>query len=383
SPVVWGDQVFVTTAVSSAETTDFGTASPMSSAEDVSSHRWEIHALDAETGEVRWSRVAYEGEPRTKRSPKNSYASETPAVDAERVVAFFGSHGLSAWSHDGEPLWSRDLGTIDSGFFFDPDYQWGTASSPILWRDLVIVQADGQEESFVAAFDAATGEPRWRTDRDEVPSWSTPLLWDVDPPQLIANGVRAVRAYDPATGELLWELPTDNSVIAAATPVANEELAIVGSGYRPLRPLYAVRPSARGDIGLGPDAQSNAGVAWSSKSVGPYYITPLIHGDQLYVLYESGVFSSFYLLTGERIYRTRVGSGATFSASPVVAGDRLYLASENGSVYVGVLGLEWVLLETNPGPEPFMATPAVVGDTIYLRGRHHLWAVREPEPDGP
>jgi outer membrane protein assembly factor BamB len=376
SPVVWGDRVFVTTAVSSNPGTDLRPASPMDSAADMSPHSWRVYALDRLTGKILWERVAWEGVPKTKRSPKNSFASPTPATDGKHLVVLFGSHGLYCYDLDGNLLWKRDLGVLDTGFFFDPAYQWGDASSPVLYKDLVIVQADLQKGSSIAAFDLKDGSPRWKTERDELPSWGTPTI--VEGPQrteVVTNGIKKIRSYDPATGQELWSLPTHNSFISAATPVYALDLIVVGNGYRPLRPIYAIRPGAKGEIPLG-DAASSQDVAWSKKSGGPYYTTPIVYGEHLYVLSENGVLTNYYVKTGEEIYRQRVGDkGATFSASPVAANGHLYLTGEDGNVYVVKAGLEHKLVAVNPVGELCMATPALAGGMIYIRTRHHLLGI--------
>lgn len=376
SPIVWGDRVFVTTAVSSNPQTDLRLASPMDSAADMSPHSWRVYALDRHTGAILWERVAWEGVPKTKRSPKNSFASPTPATDGKHLVALFGSHGLYCYDLDGNLLWKRDLGVLDTGFFFDPAYQWGDASSPVLHKGLVIVQADLQKGSYIAAFDLKDGSPRWKTERDELPSWGTPTI--VEGPQrteVVTNGIKKIRGYDPETGQELWSLPTNNSLISAATPVYGLDLIVVGNGYRPLRPIYAIRPGAKGEIPLG-DATSSQDVAWSKKAGGPYFTTPMVYGEHLYVLSENGVLTNYYVKTGEEIYRQRVGDkGAAFSASPVAANGHLYLTGEDGNVYVIKAGIEYKLVAVNPVGELCMATPALAGGMVYIRTRNHLLGI--------
>jgi outer membrane protein assembly factor BamB len=376
SPVVWGDRVFVTTAVSSRPDTDLRVSSPMDSAKDMSSHSLRVLCLDRRSGRVLWERVAYEGVPKTKRSPKNSFASPTPVTDGKHVVAMFGSHGLYSYDMDGKLLWKQDLGAIDAGFFFDPDYQWADASSPVLYKNLVILQCDIQKGSFLAAYDLETGERRWKTMRDELPSWSSPTLYrGGSQPELIANGVNGIRGYDPDTGQERWSLKTGNSMIVAPTPVAGPGLIVVTNGYRPLKPIYAIRPGASGDISLG-DESANRWVAWSKKAGGSYYITPLIYGEHLYILTEDGVLTNYDLKTGEQIYRKRVGkTGDTFSSSPVAADGYLFLASEGGEVYVVKEGTEFQLAAENPVDEMCMATPAIVDGMLFVRTRSHLLAL--------
>jgi outer membrane protein assembly factor BamB len=378
SPVVWGDRLFVTTAVSAQPATDLRAASPMESAADMSVHTLKVYALDRQTGAVLWEKTAWSGVPRTKRHPKNSFASATPATDGRHLVVLFGSHGLFCFDLDGNLLWQKDLGLFDTGFFFDPEYQWGDASSPVLFRDSVILQSDRQKDSFLAAFSLSDGTLRWRTARDELPSWGSPTLFEGPDggAELVTNGIRGIRGYDPATGKELWHLATENSMIAGSTPVvALGDLFVVGNGYRPLKPIYAIRRGVRGEIAMGEEGASPS-MAWSRKAGGPYYITPLAYGEHLYVLTESGVLTLYYARTGEEIYRKRVGDkGATFSASPVAADGRLYLASEDGDVYVVKAGIEYQLEAVNPVGELMMATPAIADGMIYIRTRQHVFGI--------
>jgi len=208
SPIVWGDRVFVSTAVSSdpaqgIRTGLYGDVEPVA---DASKHTWHLIAIDKKTGKVIWDKVAYEGVPKTKRHPKSSQASATPVTNGKQVIVSFGSQGLYAFDLDGKLLWQKDLGVLNSGWFFDPDYEWGLGSSPIVYKNLVIVQCDIQRGSFVAAFDAATGKEAWRTGRDEIPSWSTPTIFESNgKAELVTQATNFTRGYDPDTGKELWK----------------------------------------------------------------------------------------------------------------------------------------------------------------------------------
>ena len=221
SPVVWGNRVFVVTAVSSAGDKTFRTGlyGDVAPVNDLSEHTWKIYSLDKATGKILWERDAFKGAPKVKRHTKASQANSTPVTDGRRVVAMFGSIGmLAAWDMDGKPLWQIDIGVLDSGWFFDPDTQWGHSSSPLMHDGKVIVQADRQKDSFIAAFDAATGKERWRTARDEISTWGTPTVFRAGArEQIVTNGPK-IRGYDPATGKLLWTLGP-NSEVTVGTPV--------------------------------------------------------------------------------------------------------------------------------------------------------------------
>jgi outer membrane protein assembly factor BamB len=379
SPVVWGDRVFVSTAVSSdasagIKTGLYGDVKPSN---DVSMHSWRLLALDKRTGKVLWDRVAHEGVPKTKRHPKSSQASATPVTDGRHVVVSFGSEGLYAYDFDGKLLWTRDLGTLNAGWFYDPDYEWGIASSPIIWKNSVIVQCDIQKNSFVAAFDVATGNPLWRTAREEIPSWSTPTVYERDGrSELVTQATGFTRGYDPATGKELWRL-SGNSEIAIPTPIVGPNLIIVTNGYTPIQPIYAIKPGASGDITLKKDQTSSESVAWSMPRGGPYIPTPVIYGDHLYVLAITGVLTSYDVRTGQRIYQQRVGMGGSFSASPVAADGKLYISSEDGDVYVVKAGLQYELLASNSIGEVLMASPAISDGIVFFRGLRNVFAIKQ------
>src|SRR6186997_1305151 len=318
SPIVWGDRVFVSTAVSSdpaagIRTGLYGDVEP---AKDVSKHSWKLVALDKRSGKVVWERVAHEGIPRTKRHPKSSQASATPVTDGRRVIVSFGSEGLYAYDVDGKLLWTRDLGVLNAGWFYDPDFEWGIASSPIIWKNLVIVQCDIQKGSFRAAFDVATGAPVWRTAREEIPSWSTPAIFEHDGrAELVTQATTFIRGYNPESGKELWRLG-GNSEITIPTPIVGPGVIIVTNGYRGVQPIFAIKPGASGDITLKDNATTSDFVSWSTKRGGPYIPTPLIYGDQLYVV-NNGVLTTYKVATGQQVYQKRLGgTGGAFSASP-------------------------------------------------------------------
>jgi outer membrane protein assembly factor BamB len=284
------------------------------------------------TGRILWERTAHSGVPGTKRHTKATQANSTPATDGKRLVAVFGPIGLLvAWDLDGRELWRVDTGVLDSGWFLDPTYQWGHSSSPVIYRNTVIVQADRQKASFIAAYDLDTGRQLWKTERpDEISTWGTPALVRTADgrDELVTNGTK-VRGYDPASGALRWTLGP-NSEITIATPVAGHGLVFVTGGYPPVRPIYAIRPGATGDITLPSGATSNASIAWSNSTEGTYIPTPLVYGRHLITLNVNGIVSGYDARTGQREFRGRVGMGGAFSASPIVADGRLYVASEDG-----------------------------------------------------
>jgi outer membrane protein assembly factor BamB len=379
-PVVWGDRVFIATAVSSDSKSEFkhGLYGAMTAAKDRSKHVWKVYCLDRKTGKVLWERVAFEGVPKVKRHLKASHANATPATDGKRLVVSFASEGLYCYDLEGKQLWKRDLGVLDAGAFNDPEAQWEAGSSPTLWRDLVIVQCDRQKDSYLAAFKLADGNPAWRTPRDEPPSWGTPTVIEGKTrPELVANGTNAIRGYDPATGKELWQLKR-NSQITVPTPILGDGLIFVTSGYRPIQPIYAIWPGATGDITLKDRQESSARVAWSKVRGGPYMPTPIYYQGHLYTCSNSGVVSCYEGRTGKQLYRQRLGGTNGYTASPVAADGRLYFTSEDGQVHVVAAGPAFKLLAVNELGDLCLATPAISGGMILFRTKGFVMGIGRP-----
>jgi len=335
-----------------------------------------LYALDKRSGKIVWERVAFEGEPRNKRHIKSTYASASPATDGRVVVAWFGSQGVFACDMNGNRLWTIDLGRVDMGAYDAPGYEWGPASSPIVWNGMVFLQVDTQADSFLLALDALTGKTLWKTDRQELPSWGTPTVISTSAgDELVTNASNYIRGYEPRTGKELWKLG-GSSKITAPTPFGADGLIVVASGRGPERPIFVVRPGARGDLTLAKDQTSNEKVAWSKTGRGSYMPTPLAYRGILYVLNNNGVFDAFQLETGAEVYRQRlepVGSG--FSASPVAADGRIYLTSEDGDIIVVGAGREFKKLGAFSMGELVMATPALSDGVMYVRGVSTLFAI--------
>lgn len=378
SPVVWGDRVFVTTAISSRGNDNFrkGLYGDGDASDDRSVHQWKVYALDKMSGKVVWEAVAYEGTPREKRHIKATYANSTPATDGKYVVAFFGSQGLYAFDMKGRRVWKKDLGVLNAGAYDIPSFEWGNASSPIIYNGLVIVQCDTQSESFLLAADIKTGKTVWKTPREELPSWGTPTLYPgKHRVELVTNASNFIRGYDPATGKELWRLG-GSSKITAPTPVFSGDMIVVASGRRPEAPIFVIKAGATGDITLGKDQTSNQHVLWSKQQRGSYMPTPLIYNGYLYVLANQGVFDCYDLKTGQEVYRQRIPhQGSGFSASPVASDGKIYLSSEDGDMFVIQAGPKFEVLATNPMGEPLMATPAITSGMIFVRAQHHVYAI--------
>jgi outer membrane protein assembly factor BamB len=378
SPIVWGDRIYVTTAISQDPKATFkpGLYGDGDASADRSPQRWTIYAIDKRTGRIVWDRVAHEGVPRNKRHIKSTYASATPVTDGRVVVAWFGSEGVYAYDVNGALRWKVDLGRVDMGAYDIPTFEWGPASSPIIWNDLVIIQCDTQADSFLVALDLASGNTVWKTERKELPSWGTPtVVAAANGPELVTNASNSVRGYDPRTGQELWHLG-GSSKITAPTPVAADGLIFVASGRAPERPVFAIRPGARGDITPPQGQTTTNGLAWSKTGRGSYMPTPLAYQGLLYVLANNGVFDAYELKTGSEVYRQRVPHpGSGFSSSPVAADGKIYVSGEDGDIMVLAAGREFKAIATSAMGEPIMATPALSEGVMYVRGAQTLFAI--------
>lgn len=379
SPIVWGDRVFVTSAVHLAgdPTIRTGLFGDVDSATDAGEISWRLYALDRASGKIVWEREIAKGAPKVARHIKATHANSTPATDGKVVVAFFGTTGaLVAYDFAGKERWRRDLGPIDAGWFYDASYQWGHASSPILADGRVLLQVDRAKDSFLAAFDVRDGKELWRTARPEIPSWGTPnVIAGPEGTEVVTHGGRGIRGYDLTSGRELWWLkPT--SEITATTPVVAHGMIYTSDGYRPTQPVYAIKPGGRGDISLAEGKTANERIAWSHPKGGTYIPSPIVVGDLYYTLNNNGTLTCYDAKTGEQLYKQRVGDGQhAFTASPVAAGGRLYLASEEGEVFVVAAGREYKAVDKSSLGETIMATPALSGDLMILRSQKHLWGI--------
>jgi len=380
SPIVWGDRVYVATVVSDDDDPELrvGLYGDIEPVEGDGVHRWVLMALDKSSGEVLWTKVAYEGVPEIKRHPKATHANSSPATDGEHVVAFFGSEGLYCYDTDGELLWSKDFGVLDSGFFMVKSAQWGFASSPIIHDGVVVVQVDVQGDSFLAAFDVKTGEELWRTVRDDVPTWSTPTIYQSgDATRIAVNGWHHIGGYDFATGEEVWKLEGGGD-IPVPTPVFAHGLIFIHNAHGRMSPIYAIHADAAGDISLAEDSSSNDGIAWSVNKGGGYMVSGMVYGNYFYNCLGNGRLTCFDAKSGEKFYQERLGStGTAFSASPVAANGHLYFPSEGGEVFVVKAGPTFELVGTNAMGEICMASPAISGDVLFVRTQRQLVAIAE------
>jgi outer membrane protein assembly factor BamB len=375
-PIVWGNRVFVTTAISSApnQKIRIGNYGDVESVNDKTKHAWKIFCLDRDSGKILWDRTAYVGVPKIKRHLKGSQANCTPATDGRHVVACFGSEGLYCYDFSGKQLWKRDLSTLDTAFAIDEEYEWGFGNSPIINDGLAILQCDISHDSFIAAFNLEDGAKVWSTSRDEIPSWSSPVVWhNAERDEIVTNAAQYARGYDPKTGAELWRL-AKKSEVTIPTPVCGKDLVYITSGNRPIQPIFAIKHGAKGDISLKSDEEANSHVAWSKKRGGPYMPTPILYGDYFYTCSNSGVVTCYEAKTGKEIYKKRMGDGS-YTASPVAADGRLYFCSEKGDFRVVKAGPDFELLAVNSMDDYVMATPAISDGSLFVRSQHFLISV--------
>ena len=378
SPVVWNDRVFVTTAISGAQKTDYNPKNDdIEPANDASAHQWRVYCLSKRTGKIIWSQTAYQGVPKVKRHVKATQANSTPATNGQVVVASFGSEGLYGYDMNGKLLWKQDLGVLDPGYAGQPELSWGYASSPTIYQGLVIIQCDIQKNSYIAAFDLKDGKRVWLTQRDELPSWSTPVVYQGKTrTELVTSGSKYYRGYDPLNGKELWRLLDDCQVKVPSPVIANDLFYLSGGNPRG-REFYVVRPNAGGDISLRAGQESSETVVWRKAHGSPYTPTPIVYGNYLYICNDNGVLTVYDAKSGAQVYVHRIGTrNSTFSASPIAARGRLYFASEDGEVFVVKAGPVYELVATNQMGEPLMATPAISDGMIFIRGQQHIVAVR-------
>lgn len=375
SPIVWGDQIFVTSVVSAGATETpkkglyFGGERYELSKDE---HRWMVYAVDFKTGKILWEREAHQGLVTTSRHLKNSYASETPVTDGERVYAYFGNLGLFCYDLKGKLLWKQMFDARKTRF------GWGTAASPVLHQDRLYLVNDNDEKSFLLALDKKTGAQIWRVERESGTNWATPYVWENGQrTELIVPATKAVRSYD-LSGKVLWDFKGMSS-IAIPTPFSKFGLLYIASGYvgDQHRPVYAIKPGASGDISLKEGETSNQFIAWYLRQGGPYNPSPLVYGDYYYTLYDRGFFTAHDARTGKEIYaKQRLDPNISgFTSSPWAYNGKVFCLSEDGDTYVIQAGNEYKLLGKNSLGELAMATPAIARSSLIIRTASKLYRI--------
>jgi outer membrane protein assembly factor BamB len=331
-----------------------------------------LYDIDFNTGRVRWEREVGSEAPQLAKHLKNSYGSETPVTDGERVYAYFGNLGLFAFDLNGRALWSVKMGP------FKTRNNWGPAASPALHGERIYIVNDNDEQSFIAAFDKRTGAEIWRVNRMEGTNWSSPFVWQNElRTEIVTSGSDRVRSYD-LNGKLLWEY-TGLSSISIPTPFSRHGLLYISSGYLgdSKRPAYAIRPGAAGDITLKPGETNNASIVWSAPVGAPYNPTPLVYGDIYYTLLDRGFMTTQDARTGKEIYgRQRITSEASaFTSSPWAYNGKVFALSEDGDTFVMQAGPEFKLLGKNSLNEMALATPAISRGSLFIRTSTKLYRI--------
>lgn len=383
SPVVWNDHVFVTTAISSARepTPIRGFADPTAdngSMRSTAAQRWMLYDFDVRTGRIRWEREVHEGPAQIRRHVRNSYATETPVTDGERVYVYFGSVGLlAAVDLAGTPVWTKTLGAHES------PQGWGMATSPLLHGGRLYIVSDNKDQSFIAAFDAKTGDQVWKVNRDETESWATPVVWEhAARTEIVMPGARHVRGYG-LDGSVLWELSGMSDFGPIPTPVIQHGLMFISSGYpgSPRRPVFAVRPGASGDISLKNGETGNQYIAWFQPMLGSYQTSGLAYGDYYYTLLDRGFLLCHDAQSGEQVYaRQRIEPSATFAASPWAYNGKIFVLSEDGDTFVIQAGRDFKVLGKNSLNEMAMASPAVARGSLFIRTQSKLYRITKGGP---
>ena len=374
SPIVWGDKIFVTSVINSGDTEPpkkglyFGGERPAPPSE----HRWMVYAVDFKTGKVLWEREVFRTVPKITRHLKNSYASETPVTDGERVYAYFGNVGLFCFDVKGNLLWKQTSEPRKTRF------GWGTAASPVLYKDRLYIVNDNDEQSYLMALDKKTGKQIWKVERDIGTNWATPYVWENEKrTELIVPATKAVRSYD-LDGKVLWEFKGMSS-IAIPMPFSKFGLLYIASGYvgDQHRPVYAVKPGASGDISLKEGETSNQFIAWYQRQAGPYNPSPIVYGDLYYTLFDRGLFTAHDAKTGKEVYgKQRIDPAAgAFTSSPWAYNGKIFCLSEDGDTFIIQAGGEYKLLGKNSLDEMCMATPAIAKGSLIIRTATKLYRI--------
>jgi outer membrane protein assembly factor BamB len=384
-PIVWGDRVFVTAAV---RADGDGATRPERAqgggrrADLVNAnYHWDVLCFQLATGELLWRKTAHAGQPPQPRHTSNTYATETPVTDGERVYAYFGMVGVYCYDMNGEPIWQKELGN------YPMQAGWGTSSSPTLFGGKLFVQVDNERESFLVALDGRTGKELWRVAREESSQYSTPIIWqNSQRAELIAGG-KIYRSYDPETGRLLWQLNMQKGRSSATALASGDRLYVGteernrggeddGGGY-----LFAIKPGGSGDISPPGDATQSEFVEWKISRSGLQMASPVLCAGHLYLLdRRSGILHCVHAETGQTAYRTRIPNSRAFWSSPWTQGDRVYCLDDDGNTHILAGGPELHVLAVNALQEHTWSSPAIAQGALLLRTVEHLYCISANVP---
>jgi outer membrane protein assembly factor BamB len=373
SPVVWGNRVMVSTVVAELINKPGEGEEENEDLFRSDEYRWLLSCVDLDSGQEIWKKEVHRGNPRTDKHRNTSYASETPVTDGERIFLYLGMHGLYCFDMEGELLWEKDLGA------YETLNGWGTGSSPLLYNGMLYVQVDNEEYSFLVALDPESGDETWKTDRDETTSYSTPYIWENKVRTELVTGGYAARSYDPATGELLWELQMEGRYNIPG-PVATKDLLYIGNPGRREIPgsFFAVKAGAEGDITPDSLSLSSEGLAWFNLDAPTGNPSPLLYEGLVYLLSSrGGDLTCLDSETGELVYQEKVeGVGACW-ASPWAHGDKIFFTDEKGVTKVIKAGKEFEFLHENSLDDRFWASMATTGEAYLFKGDNKLFCIKE------
>ena len=366
SPVVWGDRIFVQTAIPASAPSGPDSNRPMGAINPRQMHRFMLYAIDRVTGKTVWERTVHQAVPHEASHPDNgTWASSSPATDGEHVIAYFESFGIHAFDMNGTPVWQKDLGDKRMR------NEFGEGSTPALHGNTIVVIWDHQGESFIVALDKRTGAERWRVARQEIDTWATPLVVEHNGrAQVVANGMNKIRSYDLETGQLVWEAP-GTTMNPIPSPVMGDGMVFVTSGFRGNN-LKAIRiADARGDL------TGSSAIVWSLDRDTPYVPSPLLYDGVLYLIKtNSGILSAFDAKSGKPHFSNqRLADLNEVFSSPVGAASRVYITDRTGTTLVIKQGPAYEVLATNSLDDGFDASPAIVGNEMYMRGYRSLYAI--------
>lgn len=377
-PIIWDDKVFYTSVVfvewiEQAEDTAHHTKKddPINAL-----YRWEVICLNVETGEEIWKNVAFTGKPGISHHRDNNYAPETPVTDGQRVYAYFGMKGVYCCDLDGNKMWEKDLGV------FEMKGNWGTSSSPVLFKDNLFIQVDNEESSFLVALDTQTGNENWKVNRDEKSNYGTPVIWDNEKRTELVVGGKKARSYDPITGKLIWELDMKGGRNISC-PVANKKMLYMGNekrrdggGY-----LFAVKTGANGDISLQEGDSSNTSVAWVRENSGVSMSSPLLFQGYIYIVERRrGMIYCYEAATGKTMYRSiKIPGSGPFWASPWAGNGEVLCMDENGTTFAIKPGEKFEVLRQNKLNDRFWSTQAITDGTYIFRGVEYIYCIKEAQ----
>ncbi|MDX8338958.1 PQQ-binding-like beta-propeller repeat protein [Draconibacterium sp. IB214405] len=381
SPIVFGDKIFMTSSVLIKEADkpepkeetepQEGQPAPEDNSYTTAVYRWQLTCLDAKSGKELWKQVSFEGNPRIKKHVGSTYACETPVTDGKYVYAYYGMVGVYCYDMSGNLIWTKDLGA------YPTLNGWGTGASPVVYGGMLYVLVDNEESSFLVALDAASGEEKWKVNREETTNYSSPVIWkNVIGTELVVMG-KTVRSYNPETGDLNWQINAGGN-FAIPSPVFDDEFIYFGNAGGPQQTtsLMAVKAGAKGDISLAEGETSNEWVAWSNANTGISNPSPVLYNGMIYVLSSrGGDISCVNASTGEVLYQQKVDKVGACWASPWINNDKLYFYDERGITRVIKTGSEFEVLGENKLDDKFWASVVPTSDAYVFKGVEKIYCV--------